>query len=86
MKVKLRLKSGGKIELQVLDLSPIGCMLDRRGWSAQVDDRVLLQFDGLGFQPGKVLWVEDDLAGIEFEQLLHEAVLEQLKQALVQAA
>jgi len=86
MKVKVRLKSGGKIELPVLDLSPIGCMLDRRGWSAQVDDRVLLQFDGLGFQPGKVLWVEDDNAGIEFEQLLHEAVLERLKSELAGAA
>ena len=82
MKVKIRLKSGGKIELAVLDLSPIGCMLDRRGWSAHVDERVLLQFDGLGSQPGKVLWVEGDNAGIEFEELFHEAVLERLKSEL----
>ena len=61
MNVRVRLKTGGKIELQVLDLSPIGCMIDKRGWSAQVDERVLLQFDGLGFQPGRVLWVEGDL-------------------------
>jgi len=86
MKVRVRLKSGAKIELQVLDLSPIGCLIDRRGWSAQADDRVLIQFDGLGFQPGKVLWVEDDLAGVEFEQLLHEAVLERLKGELASAA
>ena len=86
MKARLRLKTGGKIELQVLDLSPIGCMIDRRGWSAQADDRVLMQFDGLGFLPGKVLWGEGDHAGIEFEELFHEAVLERLKGELAQAA
>ena len=86
MKVRLRLKTGGKIELQVLDLSPIGCMIDRRGWSAQADDRVLLQFEGLGYLPGKVLWVEGDLAGVEFEELFHEAVLERLKGELARAA
>ena len=35
-----------------------------------------------GFQPARVAWVEDELAGIEFETLLHEAVLEQLKDSL----
>ena len=82
MKVRLRLRSGAKIELQVLDVSPIGCMVDRRGWSGQAGERLLLKFEGLGFQPGHVLWIEDDRAGIEFEQLLHEAVLERLKQAV----
>ena len=85
MKVRVRLKTGGKIELQVLDLSPIGCMIDKRGWSAQVDERVLLQFDGLGFQPGRVLWVEGDNAGIEFEELFHEVVLDRLKGELTLA-
>ena len=83
MKARIRLQSGAKIELDVLDLSAAGCMIDRRGWSAQADERVLLQLEGLGFQPAKVLWVEDDHAGIEFEQLLHEAVLERLKQTMV---
>jgi hypothetical protein len=86
MKVRFRLKSGAKIELEVLDLSPIGCMIDRRGWSAQPDERVLLQLEGLGFQPARVIWVEGDYAGIEFEQLLHETVLERLKQLLVAPA
>jgi len=86
MKVRFRLRSGAKIELQVLDLSPIGCMIDRRGWSAQPDERVLLQLEGLGFQPARVLWIEDERAGIEFEELLHEAVLERLKASLALAA
>ena len=86
MKIKIRLRSGSKIELAVLDLSPIGCMVDRRGWNPQPDDRVLAQLDGLGFLPGMVVWVEDEQAGIEFEQLLHEVVLERLQASLKRAA
>ena len=83
MKARIRLQSGAKIELDVLDLSAAGCMIDRRGWSARPGDRALVQLEDLGFQPGAVVWVEDDHAGIEFEQLLHEAVLERLKQTMV---
>lgn len=86
MKIKVRLRSGGKIDLPVLDISPIGCMVDRRGWSPQADDRILVQLEGLGFQPAVVVWVEADQAGIAFEQLLHEVVLEQLKDSLARAA
>lgn len=86
MKIKIRLKSGSKIELLVLDLSPIGCMVDRRGWSPQPGDRALVQLEGLGYQPATVVWVEGDQAGIEFEQLLHEVVLDRLKASLKRAA
>jgi hypothetical protein len=74
------------MELSVLDLSPIGCMVRRHAWSAQPDDRILVQLEGLGFQPATVNWVEGELAGIEFEQLLHEAVLERLKESLARSA
>jgi len=86
MKAKCRSQSGAKIELAVLDLSPIGCMVGRHAWSAQVDERILIQLEGLGFQPARVSWVEGELAGIEFEQLLHEAVLERLKASLARAS
>lgn len=82
MKAKCRSQSGAKMELSVLDLSPIGCMVRRHAWSAQPDDRILIQLDGLSYQPATVNWVEGELAGIEFEQLLHEAVLERLKVSL----
>lgn len=82
MKVKCRSQSGGKVELSVLDLSPIGCMVSRQAWSAQPEERILIKLEGLEFQPATVNWIEGDLAGIEFEQLLHEAVLERLKASL----
>jgi hypothetical protein len=82
MKAKCRSQSGAKVELPVLDISPIGCMVNRLAWSARVDERILIQLEGLGFQPARVSWVEDELAGIEFEGLLHEAVLVRLKDSL----
>ena len=85
MKAKCRSQSGAKVELSVLDLSPIGCMVRRHAWSAQAHERILIQLEGLGFQPARVSWIEGDLAGIEFEQLLHDAVLERLKASLARA-
>lgn len=86
MKARCRSQSGAKVELAVLDISPIGCMLDRLAWSAQPDERILIQLDGLGFQPARISWIEDQRVGIEFEQLLHEAVLSRLKACLASAA
>ena len=86
MKAKCRAQSGMKVDLTVLDISPIGCMVDRLAWSAQPDDRILIQLEGLSFQPARVSWVEGDLVGIELEQLLHETVLERLKDSLAKAA
>jgi hypothetical protein len=85
MKARCRSQSGTKAELTVLDISPIGCMVDRVAWSAQPDERILIQLGGLGFQPARVVWVQDERVGIEFEQLLHDAVLERLKGALANA-
>ena len=86
MKAKCRSRSGTKVELTVLDISPIGCMVDRKAWSAKPDDPIMIQLEGLSFQPARVVWVEDDRAGIELEALLHEAVLARLKDSLARAS
>ena len=86
MKIRIRLRSNGKIDLPVLDISPIGCMVDRVAWSARPDERILIQMEGLSFQPARVVWVEDERVGIEFEQLLHDTVLARLKDSLAAAA
>jgi hypothetical protein len=86
MKARIRLQSGGKLDLLVRDVSAIGIMVDRLGWNPQPNDRVLAQLEGLGFQPATVVWVENEQAGIAFEQLLHEVVLDQLKESLARAA
>ena len=76
-------RTGGVVELEVLDLSPIGCMVDRRAWSARVDDRVLIKLEGLSYLPATVIWVEDGRAGIMFEELLYEPVLARLRRSFL---
>ena len=73
--VKCRLKSGSTVDLDLLDISPGGAMVDCKRWGMAAGDRVLVKLPGLAFQPGEVVWVEDEHAGIAFESALHEAVL-----------
>ncbi len=80
-----RFGAGSTAELQVLDLSPGGCMVHRKRCNAEQGARVLVKLPGLGFQPANVAWVEDENAGIAFDQPLHEAVLAHLWQSLASA-
>ena len=75
-----RFGAGATSELQVLDLSPGGCMVNRKRCNAEQGARVLVKLPGLGFQPANVAWVEDENAGLAFDQPLHEAVLDHLWQ------
>ena len=86
LRAQCRTGKGGRVELDVLDISAGGCMVDRRSWSVQAGERVLVKLPGLAYQPGEVVWVEDNLAGIAFEQVLHDAVLVHLKAGTIQAA
>ncbi|MCL6249595.1 PilZ domain-containing protein [Altererythrobacter sp. KTW20L] len=79
---KCRFSSGSTSDLEVLDLSHGGCMIDRKRANADPGARVLVKLPGLASQAGEVVWVEDERAGIAFEQPLHEAVLEHLWQTL----
>lgn len=74
-------RTGGVIELEVLDVSLVGCMVNRRAWTARTGDRVLVKMDGLSYLPASVIWVEDDRAGIMFEELLYEPVLAGLQRS-----
>ena len=79
---RCRFQSGTIAELEVLDLSHGGCMVDRKRAAADPGARVLVTLPGLASQAAQVVWVEDERAGIAFEQPLHDAVLEHLWQRL----
>lgn len=79
--LRCRSKSGNWVDLDVRDISLAGCLVDRRAWSSRPGDRVLVQLPGLSFQPAQVVWVEGEQAGIAFEELLYEPVLEHLRQS-----
>jgi hypothetical protein len=76
---KCRKQGGAVAEFDVLDISQAGCLVNKRAWSLKVDDRVMIKLADLNYQPVRVAWVEDDLAGLEFEQLLYEPVYERFK-------
>lgn len=86
LQVKIRFKQGSNVELDVLDISGGGCMVSKSRWSAECGDRVLVMLPGLAFQPASIVWIEDDLAGIAFEQILHEAVLTHLQASVTAKA
>lgn len=86
LQVRCRFKAGANVDLDVLDISPGGCMVNKARWSAETGDRVLIKLPGLSFQPATIAWIEDDLAGIAFEQILHEAVLLHLQASVATSA
>lgn len=79
VRAKVRAKTGGSIDLQVLDISAGGCMVDFHGSAARPGERVLVTLPGLSALPAELVWAEDGRAGIAFEAPLHEAVLARLK-------
>ena len=79
VRVKVRAKTGGSIDLQVFDVSAGGCMVDFHGSAARPGERVLVTLPGLSALPAELVWVEDGRAGIAFEAPLHETVLDRLK-------
>ena len=75
---KCRSASGMKYDLPVLDLSAGGCLVEMGFRGFRIGDRVLVGLPGLSAIPGEVVWIEEGHAGIAFENVLHEAIYENL--------
>lgn len=82
LKAQCRTQRGGVIEVDVLDLSEAGCLIDKRMISMSEGERVLIKMGNLAFLPANVVWVEDDEAGLTFEQPLYGPVIEHLMSQL----
>jgi hypothetical protein len=80
---RLRRSNGSSSNIEVLDISLAGCLIERHALSLCVDERVLLRLGDLSFMPATVVWVEEQDAGLVFETELYEPVLEQLKRSFV---
>lgn len=76
LRMKVRSRRGLSADLEVLDISIGGAMVEARGWTAAPGDRVLVTLPGLSAQPAEMVWIEDGRGGIAFEQPLHETVFE----------
>ena len=83
LRARVRRSSGTNNDVNVLDISLAGCLIERQALSLAVDERVLLRLADLSFMPATVVWVEEDEVGVIFETELYEPVLERLKQCFV---
>jgi hypothetical protein len=69
--------------VQVFDASPEGCkveFVDR----PQIEERLLVKFDGIEALEAEVCWIGGTTAGLRFEKLIHPAVFELLLERLQQ--
>ena len=76
----VRYRSGHTLKLPVLDIGMGGCMVDALNWLVRPGEEISIRLPGLALRPAKVVWIEDHRAGIAFEELLYEPVLEHLNQ------
>ena len=80
--VRCRAQSGAIAVSPILDLSAGGLMVAFNGWAAMPGERVLATIDGFSALSGVLVWAEGGLAGIAFEEALHEAVFDQMRSKL----
>ncbi|WP_427963729.1 PilZ domain-containing protein [Altererythrobacter sp.] len=81
-----RYRSGRKMVLDILDISLGGCMLDSRGWSVQPEEHITIKMPTLGYRSAKVVWIEDERAGVAFDEMLYEPTLVHIQEQMQQAA
>lgn len=72
---RLRSRTGRVTEVNVIDLSLAGCLIEKQALVLHQDDRILLKLPGLRYLPAHVSWIEDRNAGLVFEEPLYEPVL-----------
>lgn len=78
LKAVVRYRVRSKMEMRVLDLTEGGCMLEAKGWAAKPAERVSVKLPGLGAVAATVVWIEEQRAGLAFEEALYGPVIEQM--------
>lgn len=80
--LQCRYRSGMRLELNILEISAGGCMVESLGWSVRPDEDISIKLPGLGYQPATVVWIEDGRAGVAFEEPLYGPMLEHIERLL----
>ncbi len=75
--VKGRVQSRA-IFADLIDISEGGCKLRGSRGFARIGDRITMKVGGISAPLGKVVWIEDRMAGIAFEGEMHPAILDHL--------
>jgi hypothetical protein len=79
MNAECRTQSGLFGRVEIVDLTPEGCRIFAKGLPLRVEQHVRVRPDN--FQPiaGTIRWVENDFAGIRFDNPLYGPVAEHLQ-------
>ena len=67
--------------VSIIDVSPQGCRVELPV-RVLPDDTIWITFPGLEAIQGKVRWVEEWIAGVEFHNPLHPAVFDHVEQRM----
>ncbi len=67
--------------VNIHDISPQGCRVELPV-KVVTDDKIWIIFPGLEAIQGKVCWVKEWVAGIEFDRPLHPAVFDMVEQRI----
>jgi len=78
LRASIRYRMQSRMDVDVLELNECGCMVDSRGWSVKPTERVLIRLPGLGEVGAEVIWLEDQRAGLAFEETLYSPIVESL--------
>lgn len=74
----VRYRSRSKMQMPVLDINIGGCMVEARGWAAKPQEHVMVKLPGLEAIGATVVWMEDQRAGLAFDDALYGPTLENL--------
>ncbi|NBS22709.1 MAG: PilZ domain-containing protein [Altererythrobacter sp.] len=64
------------VYVEVIDVSEGGCKIKGRHGFAEAGEAVVLKIDGVRTLLGKIVWVEDEYAGLKFEGKMHPAIVD----------
>ncbi len=64
--------------VELIDVSEGGCKVKGRHGFAEVGEHLSLKINGVRSPLGKVVWVDDQYAGVAFQGKMHEAVVDHL--------
>ncbi len=64
--------------VELLDVSEGGCKIKGRHGFAEVGEHLSLKINGVRTPLGKVVWVDDQFAGVAFDGKMHEAIVDHL--------
>lgn len=78
LNAKCRAPAGSFCEIEILDINEAGCLVHKSRMRLDNGDRVLLKLPGLEYKAAYVAWVEEEQAGLSFEEPLYGPVLQHM--------